>query len=122
MSKFLLLSLILTAFILPANFASAQGENSPVVSIIEAPSVERSWSDMDLLYDGQWHDSEEVQEEINRIHDLFRSIQGQSIPSYASYFICFFGLILMLPSVASMIVVVGFPGYYVVSKIEKELL
>ncbi|UCE09291.1 MAG: hypothetical protein JSW61_09960 [Candidatus Thorarchaeota archaeon] len=76
---------------MPADFAAAQVEASPHVTIILAPSVERTWSDIDLLYDGQWHDSDEVQEEIDRIHDLVpelvdmevigQSFQGKNITS-----------------------------------------
>ncbi|MHA1960753.1 MAG: methyltransferase family protein [Candidatus Thorarchaeota archaeon] len=43
-------------------------------------------------------------------------------PSYTSYFTCFLGLVLMLPSVVSLILLVGVPGYYVVSKTEEDLL
>ncbi|MGY5875857.1 MAG: methyltransferase [Candidatus Thorarchaeota archaeon] len=43
-------------------------------------------------------------------------------PSYSSYFICFAGLILLLPSLVSLVLLVGFPGYYIAAKTEEELL
>ncbi|MGY5852454.1 MAG: isoprenylcysteine carboxylmethyltransferase family protein [Candidatus Thorarchaeota archaeon] len=43
-------------------------------------------------------------------------------PSYTSYFFCFAGLILMLPSLVSLVLLVGFPGYYSAAKTEEELL
>ena len=43
-------------------------------------------------------------------------------PSYSSYIMCFIGLILMLPSVITLILLIGIPGYYRVALIEEEHL
>ena len=43
-------------------------------------------------------------------------------PSYSSYFMCFVGLIIMLPSVITLILLIGIPGYYRVALIEEEHL
>ena len=43
-------------------------------------------------------------------------------PSYSSYFLCFIGLVLMLPSVTTFILLIGIPGYYRVTLIEEEHL
>ncbi len=43
-------------------------------------------------------------------------------PSYTSYFICFIGLFLMLPSVVTCLLFVGIWGYYAVARIEENSL
>ncbi len=43
-------------------------------------------------------------------------------PSYTSYIFCFIGLILILPSLVTMITLTGIWGYYVVSKVEEKHL
>ncbi|TFG10058.1 isoprenylcysteine carboxylmethyltransferase family protein [Candidatus Thorarchaeota archaeon] len=43
-------------------------------------------------------------------------------PSYASYAICFVGLFLLVPSVATTILLFGIPAYYSIAKREEELL
>lgn len=43
-------------------------------------------------------------------------------PSYSSYFMCFIGLIIMLPSVITLILLIGIPGYYRVALIEEKHL
>lgn len=43
-------------------------------------------------------------------------------PSYTSYFLCFVGLFLLLPSVLSSLLFLGFPGYYMVAKLEESYL
>ncbi len=43
-------------------------------------------------------------------------------PSYTSYYICFIGLFLMVPSVVTCLLFVGIWGYYTVAKIEENSL
>jgi len=43
-------------------------------------------------------------------------------PSYASYMLSFVGLFLMIPSVATAVLLVGIPGYYLVTFAEESLL
>ncbi|MHA2262133.1 MAG: methyltransferase family protein [Candidatus Thorarchaeota archaeon] len=43
-------------------------------------------------------------------------------PSYASYFSCFIGILLALPSILALLLLVGFPGYYLVAVTEEKLL
>ncbi|MFX0053872.1 MAG: methyltransferase family protein [Promethearchaeota archaeon] len=43
-------------------------------------------------------------------------------PSYTSYFMSFAGLILMLPSMVTLLLLLGYPGYYLVSLVEEKHL
>ncbi len=43
-------------------------------------------------------------------------------PSYTSYFLSFAGLILMLPSMVTLVMLLGYPGYYFISLIEEKHL
>jgi len=43
-------------------------------------------------------------------------------PSYASYMLCFLGLVVMLPSPLTLVLLLGIPGYYHVAKKEEQLL
>ena len=43
-------------------------------------------------------------------------------PSYTSYMVTFIGLFLFIPSLMTMLTLVGIPGYYFVAKTEEELL
>lgn len=43
-------------------------------------------------------------------------------PSYTSYYLCFVGLFLMVPSVVTCMLFVGIWGYYAVAKIEENSL
>ncbi|MHA1925037.1 MAG: methyltransferase family protein [Candidatus Thorarchaeota archaeon] len=43
-------------------------------------------------------------------------------PSYTSYFLSFAGLILMLPSMVTLLMLLGYPGYYLISLIEEKHL
>jgi len=43
-------------------------------------------------------------------------------PSYAAYMLSFLGLFLMVPSVVTLVILVGIPGYYQVTGPEEELL
>ena len=50
--------------------ASQQTDTIPIIEKVVTPSVTRSWSDISLLYDEQFHDPTEVDEEIENIHNL----------------------------------------------------
>ena len=43
-------------------------------------------------------------------------------PSYTSYFLCFIGLCLLLPTLVTIVVLVGIWGYYIVARSEEEHL
>ncbi|MFX0108347.1 MAG: methyltransferase family protein [Candidatus Hodarchaeota archaeon] len=43
-------------------------------------------------------------------------------PSYTSYLICFAGLMLMIPSLMTMLLLLGYPGYYFTAITEEKLL
>jgi protein-S-isoprenylcysteine O-methyltransferase Ste14 len=43
-------------------------------------------------------------------------------PSYTAYFISFGGLIMMLPSIVTLLLLLGYPGYYLVSLAEEKHL
>jgi protein-S-isoprenylcysteine O-methyltransferase Ste14 len=43
-------------------------------------------------------------------------------PSYLSYALSFIGLVLMMPSVLTVILLVGIPGYYTLAVQEEQLL
>ncbi|MHA2020729.1 MAG: methyltransferase family protein [Candidatus Thorarchaeota archaeon] len=43
-------------------------------------------------------------------------------PSYTSYFLSFAGLILMLPSMVTLVMLLGYPGYYLIALVEEKHL
>ncbi|MHA1652952.1 MAG: methyltransferase family protein [Candidatus Thorarchaeota archaeon] len=43
-------------------------------------------------------------------------------PSYLSYMICFIGMFLLIPSVATAVLLIGIPGYYSIALVEERLL
>jgi len=43
-------------------------------------------------------------------------------PSYTSYFLSFLGLLLMLPSLVTLLLILGFPGYYGIALAEEQHL
>ncbi|MHA1933911.1 MAG: methyltransferase family protein [Candidatus Thorarchaeota archaeon] len=43
-------------------------------------------------------------------------------PSYTSYFLCFIGILMALPTILALFLFVGIPGYYLVVKTEEKLL
>lgn len=67
------------------------GEGLPLVVEVEVPSISRTWDPVSLLYDDQFHDSAEVDEEIENIHSsvpelvdvevIGQSYQGKNITS-----------------------------------------
>jgi len=71
--------------------ASEVSEGMPQVLEVEVPSISRTWGPVSLLYDNQFHDSAEVDEEIENIHSsvpelvdvevIGQSYQGKNITS-----------------------------------------
>ncbi|MGY5880495.1 MAG: M14 family zinc carboxypeptidase [Candidatus Thorarchaeota archaeon] len=71
--------------------AAEVSEDLPYIVEVVVPSIPRTWDDVSLLYDNQWHDSAEVDEEIENIHSSVRelvdievigqSYQGKNITS-----------------------------------------
>ncbi len=71
--------------------ASEIGDDLPLVVEVVVPSITRTWDPVSLLYDNQFHDSAEVDEEIENIHSSVRelvdvevigqSYQGKNITS-----------------------------------------
>ena len=62
--------------------------------------------------------------EMSSEHDLIMNGPYSRIrhPSYLSYFLSFGGLLLMLPSLVTLLLVPGFPGYYLVALVEERHL
>ncbi|MGY5873495.1 MAG: M14 family zinc carboxypeptidase [Candidatus Thorarchaeota archaeon] len=48
--------------------AAEVSEDLPQIVEVVVPSITRNWDPVSLLYDNQWHDSAEVEEEIENIH------------------------------------------------------
>ncbi|MFW9806340.1 MAG: M14 family zinc carboxypeptidase [Candidatus Thorarchaeota archaeon] len=70
-SKILLLALLITLTIAPVQGLASQSEDG--VLVIEktvTPSVDRTWTTISLIYDGQFHDPVELDEEIENIQSL----------------------------------------------------
>ncbi|MHA2066158.1 MAG: methyltransferase family protein [Candidatus Thorarchaeota archaeon] len=57
-------------------------------------------------------------------HDLIQTGPYASVrhPSYTAYFLSFAGLILMLPSMVTLVMILGYPGYYLISLVEEKHL
>ena len=69
--RILLLSLVLSLTIIPVQvFATQQEGLVPVIEEVVGTSIDRDWEAIALLYDGQFHDPVEVDEEIENIHAL----------------------------------------------------
>jgi len=67
----MLLTLILTLLVAPVQaMATEQTGTVPVIEKVVTPSVTRTWADISLLYDEQFHDPVEVDEEIENVHSL----------------------------------------------------
>ena len=71
--------------------AAEVSDDIPNIVEVVVPSITRSWENVSLLYDNQWHDSAEVDEEIENIHSsvqelvditvIGQSYQGKNITS-----------------------------------------
>ena len=71
-----MLSSTLVVFLLVSTFALSVGATTNsddaistlAIERVETPSVNRTWSDISLIYQDEWHDPAEVDEEIELIH------------------------------------------------------
>ncbi|MGY5852207.1 MAG: M14 family zinc carboxypeptidase [Candidatus Thorarchaeota archaeon] len=77
--QILLLALILSGVIVFSDFSGYVSAEVPTVSSVEAPSVTRTWSNVSLLYQDQFHNSSQVQEEIDNIHTQVPEIVDLSV-------------------------------------------
>ncbi|TFF67782.1 hypothetical protein EU520_01250, partial [Candidatus Thorarchaeota archaeon] len=87
----LLVLLVSAAFLPVAVMAQETTGNAPVITRVEHSSISRTWSDVSLLYDDEFHDPVQVDEEIENIHGLVpelvdievigQSYQGRNITS-----------------------------------------
>lgn len=69
--RMMLLVLLVSAAILPiTGMAQETAGNAPIITRVEHPSIIRTWSDITLLYDDEFHDPVDVDEEIENIHSL----------------------------------------------------
>ncbi|MFW9974107.1 MAG: M14 family zinc carboxypeptidase [Candidatus Thorarchaeota archaeon] len=69
--RILLLALILVLVTTPIQvMATQQAEEVPVIEKVVTPSITRTWEDVILLYNDQFHDPTELNEEIENIHSL----------------------------------------------------
>ncbi|MFW9862558.1 MAG: M14 family zinc carboxypeptidase [Candidatus Thorarchaeota archaeon] len=66
----LLLTLLLGSLLLPAGVSAEFDSPIVIVEKVDYPSVDRTWEDISLLYEDQFHSAAEVDEEIERFHSL----------------------------------------------------
>jgi hypothetical protein len=66
--SYIIFLLIILVFITPPLVLAQEAETGLSIERIDVPTIDRSWPDMELLYQDQFHDPEEVEEEIERIH------------------------------------------------------
>ncbi|MHA1924563.1 MAG: M14 family zinc carboxypeptidase [Candidatus Thorarchaeota archaeon] len=64
------LTLLLSAFILPVGVSAEMDSAIVIIEKVDYPSVDRTWEDISLLYEDQFHSAAEVDEEIERFHSL----------------------------------------------------
>lgn len=80
-------------FLIPAQGVAAQSTDlSGVLYRVNTPSVDRSWSDLTLIYEDEFHDTDMLQEEIDMIltsvpelvsmEVIGQTIQGRNITSF----------------------------------------
>jgi hypothetical protein len=65
-----LLILLLSSFLYPVGVSAAMDTDIVIIERVDYPSVNRTWAEISLLYEDQFHDADEVDEEIERIHSL----------------------------------------------------
>jgi hypothetical protein len=65
-----LMILLLSYFLFPVGAAAVTDSPIVIIERVDYPSVDRNWDDISLLYEDQFHDAGEVDEEIERIHSL----------------------------------------------------
>ncbi|MFX0095451.1 MAG: M14 family zinc carboxypeptidase [Candidatus Hodarchaeota archaeon] len=88
-TKYVILLLVLASSFSFNSVARASYEQTLVCVQVGTPPVVRSWTNITLIYDNQFHDPMELQEEIDRIHNLVpdlvdigvigQSIQGRNL-------------------------------------------
>jgi hypothetical protein len=66
----LLLTLLLSSFLLPVGVSAEMDSTTVVIEKVEYPSVDRTWEDISLLYEDQFHNAAEVDEELQRFQSL----------------------------------------------------
>ena len=69
-TQLFLVTLLLSSFLLPVGVSAVMDTNTVIIERVDYQSVERTWSDISLLYQDQFHEADEVDEEIERIHSL----------------------------------------------------
>ncbi|MFW9845338.1 MAG: M14 family zinc carboxypeptidase [Candidatus Thorarchaeota archaeon] len=70
MTQTFLLTLLLSSFLPSIAGLSTTADAQLSVIIVDTPSVQRSWTDVSLIYQNQWHDPAQVDEEIANIASL----------------------------------------------------
>jgi len=65
-----LMTLLLSSFLFPVGVSAATDSTIVIIERVDYLSVNRNWDDISLLYEDQFHDAGEVDEEIERIHSL----------------------------------------------------
>ncbi|TFG06499.1 hypothetical protein EU538_10160, partial [Candidatus Thorarchaeota archaeon] len=80
------LSLLIVLFLMFSSFspilviaADTADVSVPTIELIPVPSIERDWSDVSLLYPDQYHDADEVQEEIEHIAESVPELVGLEV-------------------------------------------
>ncbi|MFW9888808.1 MAG: M14 family zinc carboxypeptidase [Candidatus Thorarchaeota archaeon] len=68
--QLLLLTLLLSSFLLPVGVSAEMDSLIVVVEKVDHQSVDRTWADISLLYEDQFHNAAEVDEEIERFNSL----------------------------------------------------
>ncbi|MHA2002745.1 MAG: M14 family zinc carboxypeptidase [Candidatus Thorarchaeota archaeon] len=66
----LLMTLLLSSFLFPVGVSAQTDATTVIIERVDYQSVDRTWEDISLLYEDQFHDASEVDEEIERIHSL----------------------------------------------------
>lgn len=61
---------------------------------------------------------------MSKTHQLITSGPYSKVrhPSYMSYFLCFLGLLMILPSLTTLFLLTGIPGYYAITLTEEKYL
>ncbi|MHA2140699.1 MAG: M14 family zinc carboxypeptidase [Candidatus Thorarchaeota archaeon] len=69
-TQLFLMTLLLSSFLFPVGVSAVIDTSTVIIERVDYESVERTWADISLLYQDQFHDAAEVDEEIERIHNL----------------------------------------------------
>ncbi|MFX0056558.1 MAG: M14 family zinc carboxypeptidase [Promethearchaeota archaeon] len=68
--RLLLLTLLLGSFLLPLGVSAETDSVIVIAEKVDYPSVDRTWEDISLLYEDQFHSATELDQEIERFHSL----------------------------------------------------